>query len=88
MRGNYITYPMRIGDIFITLIYVKKVKVIEMIETIIQNFIAFMKQEQMTQEYAAKLLSITQEHLSRIVNGKRTPSIALLMRMEKMMEEK
>lgn len=59
-----------------------------MIEEIINNFILFLEKEEMTQEYAAKLLSITQEHLSRIIHGKRTPSIALLIRMEKLMEER
>lgn len=58
-----------------------------MIEEIIKQFIIFLEKEHLTQEFAAKKLSITQEHLSRIIHGKRTPSTSLLIRMEKLMEE-
>ena len=57
-----------------------------MIEEIINKFKNFINEQQITQEYAAKQLSITQEHLSRIINGKRNPSTTLLIRMEKYME--
>lgn len=53
-----------------------------MIKEIIENFRIFIKQQGWTQEYAAGQIGCSQEHLSRILNYKKTPSVALLMRIE------
>lgn len=58
-----------------------------MIEQIILQFKEYVRTHGMTQADAAKRLEITQEHLSRVFNNKRTPSMTLLRKMEKMMEE-
>ena len=86
--GKYITYSMRIGNGFFYLSICQKSQGDTMIEKIIEQFRLFLLNNQITQESAAKQLSITQEHLSRIIHGKRTPSTALLIRMEKYMENK
>ncbi len=40
-----------------------------------------------TQTQAATELGITQAHLSRVLHDKRTPSMALLKRMEQIIED-
>ena len=57
-----------------------------MIEQIIKQFREYVYNKGMTQEEAAHKLDITQEHLSRIFNNKRTPSMTLLRKMENLME--
>lgn len=58
-----------------------------MIQEIIDKFNLFLYNKQISQEDAAKAIECSQEHLSRILRGKRTPSIKLLMKMEHYMEE-
>lgn len=58
-----------------------------MIEEIIKKFKYFIKEKRWTQEYAAGKIGCCQEHLSRVLNGKKTPSVALLMRMERIMKD-
>ena len=57
-----------------------------MIKEIIKNFRIFMSNKGLTQEEAATMIECSQEHLSRILNGKKTPSVKLLMKMEEVME--
>ena len=61
-----------------------------MIQKIINNFIHYMEIHNLTQGEAAELVDISRTHLNKVINGKETPSSALLMRMEKVMgvEEK
>ena len=58
-----------------------------MIQEIIDKFSLFLYNNQITQEEAAKQIECSQEHLSRVLRGKKTPSIKLLMKMERYMEE-
>ena len=57
-----------------------------MIKEIIEKFRIFMSNKGLTQEEAATMIECSQEHLSRILNGKKTPSVKLLMKMEEVME--
>ena len=57
-----------------------------MIEQIIFEFKLYIEVKGWTQVYAAELLDISQAHLSRVLNGKRIPSMTLLHKMEKVME--
>lgn len=57
-----------------------------MIKEIIEKFRIFMSNKGLTQEEAAAMIECSQEHLSRILNGKKTPSVKLLMKMEEVME--
>ena len=57
-------------------------KEVNMIEEIIENFRNYMKNQQLTQQQAADKIHISRAHLSRILNGERIPSMALLNRME------
>jgi len=36
---------------------------------------------------AAELINISRTHLNKVLNGRETPSMALLMRMEKVMQD-
>ena len=56
------------------------------IKKIIENFRIFMLNKGLTQEEAAAIIGCSQEHLSRILNGRKTPSVKLLMKMEEVME--
>lgn len=56
-----------------------------MIETIINNFKNYIQRKRLTQIEAAEILNISQAHMSRIINGKRVPSMTLLKRMEEVM---
>ena len=40
----------------------------------------------LTQGQAAELIKISRTHLNKVLNGRETPSMALLMRIEKAME--
>ena len=57
-----------------------------MIQEIIDKFKSFIFNKQMTQEMAAARIGCSQEHLSRILNNKKTPSVKLLMKMEEVMK--
>lgn len=59
-----------------------------MIQSIIDNFKNYMKHHNLTQGQAAELVDISRTHLNKVLNGRETPSLALLMRIEKAMEEK
>lgn len=58
-----------------------------MIQEIIDKFNLFLYNNNITQEEAAKVIECSQEHLSRVLRGKKSPSVKLLMKMEKYMEE-
>lgn len=58
-----------------------------MIQEIINKFNLFLYNNQLTQEDAATKLECSQEHLSRVLRGKKTPSVKLLMKIEQYMEE-
>lgn len=45
-----------------------------------------MADNSLTQGDAAELVNISRTHLNKVLNGKETPSMALLMRIEKVME--
>ncbi len=45
-----------------------------------------MADNSLTQGEAAELVQISRTHLNKVLNGKETPSMALLMRIEKAME--
>jgi len=45
-----------------------------------------MADNDLTQGEAAKLVQISRTHLNKVLNGRETPSMALLMRIEKAME--
>ena len=56
-----------------------------MIQEIINKFKKYMMLHNITQEEASENLGCCQEHLSRVLRGKKTPSVKLLMRMEEIM---
>lgn len=58
-----------------------------MIEQIITKYIKFMQQKYHNQGEAAKDLNISRSHLNKIINRRDNPSLTLLMRMEKKMQE-
>ena len=57
-----------------------------MIQEIINQFNTYINKNNFTQEEAAKQIGCCQEHLSRILSGKKTPSVKLLMKMEEVMK--
>ncbi len=58
-----------------------------MIQVIIERFKQYMEDNNLTQGEAAELVDISRTHLNKVLNGRETPSIALLMRIEKAMED-
>ena len=58
-----------------------------MIQNIIEQFKEYMAENNLTQGAAAELINISRTHLNKVLNGRETPSMALLMRMEQAMEE-
>ena len=59
-----------------------------MLQKIIDDFIQYMKKHELKQGKAAELVQISRPHLNKVINGKETPSMALLMRMEEVMNGK
>lgn len=59
-----------------------------LIQDIIEKFKEYMEAHNLTQGAAAELVNISRTHLNKVLNGKETPSMALLMRIEKAMEDK
>lgn len=57
-----------------------------LIQTIIDRFKKFIIDNSLTQGQAAELVNISRTHLNKVLNGRETPSMALLMRIEKAME--
>ena len=57
-----------------------------MIQTIIDKFKKYMADNSLTQGEAAELVQISRTHLNKVLNGRETPSMSLLMRIEKAME--
>ena len=57
-----------------------------MIKEILDKYIYYIKQHQLTQQEAADMVHISRTHLSRVLRGERAPSMALLQRMENVME--
>lgn len=57
-----------------------------MIQKIIDEFKIYMDRRGLTQGQAAELVNISRTHLNKVLNGRETPSMALLMRIEKAME--
>lgn len=57
-----------------------------MIQIIIDKFKKYMADNDLTQGEAAELVEISRTHLNKVLNGRETPSMALLMRIEKAME--
>ena len=53
-----------------------------MIQKIIDEFKQFMMANNLTQGQAAELINISRTHLNKVLNGRETPSMALLKRME------
>lgn len=53
-----------------------------LIQKIIDEFKDYMTINNLTQGAAAELIHISRTHLNKVLNGKETPSMALLMRME------
>ena len=58
-----------------------------LIQEIISRYKQFMLEHYRSQGEAAEDLKISRSHLNKIVKGRDYPSTALLMRMEKVMEE-
>lgn len=56
-----------------------------MLQKIIDDFTRYILIHNLTQEAAAALVQISRPHLNKVLNGKAAPSMALLMRMEKVM---
>ena len=46
-----------------------------------------MYSQQLSQGAAAELIQISRTHLNKVLNGREAPSMALLMRMEKVMND-
>lgn len=57
-----------------------------MIQDIINKFKHYMNDMGLTQGQAAEKVNISRTHLNKVLNGRETPSMALLMRIEKAME--
>lgn len=57
-----------------------------MIKEIIEKYKEYQKKNGLTQQQAADKLHISRTHLSRVLRGERAPSMALLTRMEEVME--
>lgn len=58
-----------------------------MIQNIIDEFKVYMNKMGWTQGEAAEKVNISRTHLNKVLNGKETPSMALLMRMEKVVRD-
>lgn len=58
-----------------------------MIQEIIDKYRIFIEAKGWTHKEAAEAIGCCRAHMSRIFNGQRTPSIALLMEMEKVIKE-
>lgn len=61
--------------------------VCDLIQLIIDKFKEYMYSQQLSQGAAAELIQISRTHLNKVLNGRETPSMALLMRMEKVMND-
>lgn len=59
--------------------------VCDLIQIIIDKFKEYMYSQQLSQGAAAELIQISRTHLNKVLNGREAPSMALLMRMEKVM---
>lgn len=59
--------------------------VCDLIQMIIDKFKEYMYSQQLSQGAAAELIQISRTHLNKVLNGREAPSMALLMRMEKVM---
>ena len=57
-----------------------------MIQEIINQYKQYQIDNKLTQQQVADKVHISRTHLSRIFKGERTPSIALLNRMEEVMK--
>ena len=58
-----------------------------LIQEIIDKFKEYMAIHNLHQGEAAELINISRTHLNKVLNGRETPSMALLMRMEKVMQD-
>lgn len=56
-----------------------------LIQIIIDKFKKYIYDNNLTQGEAAELINISRTHLNKVLKGRETPSIALLMRMEEQM---
>lgn len=61
--------------------------VCDLIQMIIDKFKEYMYSQQLSQGAAAELIQISRTHLNKVLNGREAPSMALLMRMEKVMND-
>lgn len=59
--------------------------VCDLIQMIIDKFKEYMYSQQLSQGAAAELIQISRTHLNKVLNGREAPSMALLMRMERVM---
>lgn len=59
--------------------------VCDLIQLIIDKFKEYMYSQRLSQGAAAELIQISRTHLNKVLNGHEAPSMALLMRMEKVM---
>ena len=57
-----------------------------MIQKIIDEFKHYMAINNLTQGAAAELINISRTHLNKVLNGRETPSMALLKSMEDVMD--
>ena len=57
--------------------------VCDLIQIIIDKFKEYMYLQHLTQGAAAELIQISRTHLNKVLNGREAPSMALLMRMER-----
>ena len=57
--------------------------VCDLIQMIIDKFKEYMYSQQLSQGAAAELIQISRTHLNKVLNGREAPSMALLMRMER-----
>lgn len=57
-----------------------------MIQEIIDRYYNFIKRKGWTYEIAAEKIECSRTHLGRIFNGRRAPSMTLLMKMEEVMK--
>ena len=62
--------------------------VCDLIQMIIDKFKEYIYSQQLSQGAAAELIQISRTHLNKVLNGRETPSMALLMRMEKVMDDR
>ena len=61
--------------------------VCDLIQKIIDKFKEYMYSQQLSQGAAAELIQISRTHINKVLNGREAPSMALLMRMEKVMND-